>query len=170
MANLQAHLRSQSSATPRDPSRVVREVNRLLFASTATEHYATLFFGVYEDARRCLRYVNCGHNPPVLLRANGAVERLTPTAPVVGLFEQWTCSVGEVTLAPGDVLAIFSDGVTEAPARDIEFGEERLVDLLRSVRDLDPPAIVDAILAAVQEYGGEIQYDDLTLLVARALG
>jgi phosphoserine phosphatase RsbU/P len=169
MANLQAHLRSQSSATPRDPSRVVREVNRLLFASTATEHYATLFFGVYEDARRGLRYVNCGHNPPVLLRAGGEVERLAPTAPVVGLFDPWTCSVGEVTLAPGDVLAIFSDGVTEAPAGDVEFGEERLIDQLRAVRDLEPAAIVEQILSAVQEYGGDTQYDDLTLLVARAL-
>ena len=169
MANLQAHLRSQSSTTPRDPARVVREVNRLLWASTAAQHFATLFFGVYEDARRCLRYVNCGHNPPVLLRANNEVERLQPTAPAIGLFDQWTCSVGEVTLAPGDALAIFSDGVTEAQADDVEFGEERLIDALRAARDLEPAAIVDRILSAVQEYGGDTQYDDLTLLVARSL-
>ncbi len=71
MANLQAHLRSQSGIAPGDPVRVLEEVNRLLFRSTATQHYATLFLGIYEDAARRLRYVNCGHNPPLLLRHEG---------------------------------------------------------------------------------------------------
>jgi sigma-B regulation protein RsbU (phosphoserine phosphatase) len=169
MANLQAHLRSQSSANPDDPARVLREVNRLLWVSTAAQHYATLFFGFYQDDRRRLRYVNCGHLPPVLLRARGEVERLPPTAPAIGLFDQWDCAVGEVTLAPGDVLAIFSDGVTEAPAGDVEFGEARLIQELRAVRDREPAAIVDSILCTVQKYSGDTQFDDLTLLVARSL-
>jgi len=169
MANLQAHLRSQSSTTPDDPARVLHEVNRLLWASTATQHYATLFFGVYDDGRRRLRYVNCGHNPPVLLRASGDVERLPPTAPAIGLFERWECSVGEVTLATGDVLAVFSDGVTDAPSKELEFGEERLIAELCAVRDGDVVAIVDRILSAVQRSSGQTQFDDLTLLVARSI-
>jgi phosphoserine phosphatase RsbU/P len=169
MANLQAHLRSQISSTPDDPARALGEVNRLLFASTAAQHYATLFLGIYEDDRRRLRYVNCGHNPPVLLGECDEVRRLMPTAPVVGLFDEWECSVGEVTLAPGDVLAVFSDGVTDAPADDIEFGETRLIDELRAVRHREPAEIVDRILSAVQKYSGDTQFDDLTLLVARSI-
>jgi sigma-B regulation protein RsbU (phosphoserine phosphatase) len=169
MANLQAHLRSQISLTPDDPARALGEVNRLLWASTAAQHYATLFLGIYEDDRRRLRYVNCGHNPPVLMGPQGEVQRLLPTAPAIGLFDEWECSVGEVMLAPGDVLAVFSDGVTDAPADDIEFGETRLIEELRAVGNREPAEIVDRILSAVQQYSGETQFDDLTLLVARAL-
>jgi serine phosphatase RsbU (regulator of sigma subunit) len=85
------------------------------------------------------------------------------------LFDQWECAVREVTLGSGDVLAIFSDGVTDAPAGDVEFGEARLIDELRSARDLEPAAIVDRVLSAVQEYSGGTQFDDLTLLVARCV-
>ncbi len=169
MANLLAHVRSQSSASPNDPSRVLHNVNRLLWASTATQHYATLFFAVYDDARRRFRYVNCGHNPPVVLRTNGDVERLAPTAPAIGLFDEWECSVGELALAPGDVLAVFSDGVTDAPAADVEFGEGRLIEELRALRGSDPATMVNAILSSVQQYSGDTQFDDLTLLVARSV-
>ena len=105
-----------------------RDVNRLLVESTEPSRYATLFLGEYDDATRRLRYVNCGHNPPVLLRADGQVERLQPTAMVIGLVEPWTCDVGEVVLDPGDLLVAYSDGISEATdERDQEFGEERLL-------------------------------------------
>ncbi len=128
-----------------------------------------MFFGIYDDDHRRLRYVNCGHNPPVLLRVGDRVDRLAPTAPAIGLFDQWECSVGEVTLAPGDLLAVFSDGVTEAPAADVEYGEARLIEELRAVRDREPAVIVERILSSVQAYSGDTQYDDLTLLVARGV-
>ncbi len=179
MATLQAHLRSQSGIAPQDPARLLQQVNRLIYKSTSAEHYATLFYTVYDDCTRRLRYVNCGHNPPIRMHADGSVERLTATATVIGIFERWECSVGEVQLAPGDLLVVFSDGVTEAAmgqasglslaTGDEEFGEARLIEVVRAARDLSASEIVNAILDSVQQFSQGGQSDDLTLLVARGL-
>ena len=78
--------------------------------------------------RRRLRYVNCGHNPPIPCGPTAAVEWLQATATVLGLFEEWDCSVAELELAAGDVLVIYTDGISEAsPNEEDEFGEERLI-------------------------------------------
>jgi serine phosphatase RsbU (regulator of sigma subunit) len=168
MANLQAHLRSQAGSAPQDPLRVLRQVNRMLWASTHPGDFATLFLGVYADASRRLAYINCGHNPPLCLRADGTVEWLGATATVLGAFEDWDCALGRTQLAPGDLLVVYSDGVTEA-VRGVElFGEERLIEVLRSHQDSAPDAIVSAILDRVRSFGADDQSDDLTLLVARA--
>jgi len=168
MANLQAHLRSQSGIAPDDPARLLEQVNRMMWKSTAPQHYATLFFASYDDATRRLAYVNCGHNPPVLLRQDGALERLPSTATVIGLFERWQCTVTHVQLAPGDLLAIFSDGVTEALRGDEEFGEARLIQELKAASRLPVNEIITAIFTRVQQFNTGPQYDDLTLLIARA--
>ncbi len=167
-ANLQAHLRSQSGVAPLDPVRLLQDVNRVLWRSTASQHYATLFFAIYEEQTRRLVYANCGHNPPVLLRHDGAVERLTATAIVLGAFEKWDVSVRETELAPGDLLAIYSDGVTEAERGEEEFGDARLIDELRAHRDLPIDEMLKAILTAVQQFSAGAPSDDLTLLLARA--
>src|SRR5271169_4859521 len=104
MANLQANLRGQYALALEDVPHLLRSVNRLFYKNTETSHYATMFFAVYDDETQQLRYVNCGHNPPVLLRADGSVERLGATATVLGLFEVWDCSVAELQLTQGDVL------------------------------------------------------------------
>jgi len=169
VANLQAQLRSQSRLATLDPVRLLREVNHALWTSTAPEHYVTLFLAVYDDVDRSLRYVNCGHNPPVLMRTDGAVERLTATATVVGMFEQWESTVVRIGLAPGDVVAIFSDGVTEATRENEEFGEDRLLGILRAQRCSPAAEIVRTILEEVERFGAGAQSDDLTLLVLRSL-
>ena len=135
MANLQAHLRSQSAIVNHDFSQTLERVNRMFFESTESNNYATLFIGVYEDETRRLRYINCGHNPPVILHGE-EVERLHATATVLGLFDDWQCEVEETCLRPNDILAICTDGVLEAanPAGE-EFGEEGLVAALRAGRD-----------------------------------
>ena len=169
MASLQANLRAQYANAPHDLAQVLGTVNKIFFDSTASNHYATLFFGVYHQTERTLRYANCGHLPPVLLRATGQVERLGVTAPVVGLFDvPWECATGETSLAAGDTLVIFTDGVSEATSDDgDEFGEERLIALLQRHVDMPAAALLDAIVAAVGDHGGAEQYDDLTLIVAR---
>jgi serine phosphatase RsbU (regulator of sigma subunit) len=168
MASLQAGLRAQYTVAPADLRAVLRTVNRVFFGSTATNHYATLFFGVYDETTRRLEYANCGHLPPILRRAAGGIERLVPTATVVGLFDVWDCATAEITLGRGDTLVVFSDGASEAidPGGE-EFGEERLVAILDAQPDAPAAALLDAIVVAVTAHGGSQQYDDLTLLVAR---
>ena len=169
MASLQANLRAQYARAPNDLADVLCSVNQIFFDSTATNHYATVFFGVYSESRRALRYANCGHLPPVLLRADGTVERLEVTAPVVGLFEgPWDCTTNEVSVASGDTLVVFTDGVSEAtPEGGDEFGEERLIALIREHATLDAPGLLEAIVNAVKQHSGAEQFDDLTLIVAR---
>jgi sigma-B regulation protein RsbU (phosphoserine phosphatase) len=168
MANLQATLRAEFARDSLDLPRRLAAVNALFLASTAPEHYATLFFGCYDDARRRLVYANCGHNPPLVLRADGACEHLPPTAPVLGMMAEWTCEEREVAIDRGDTLVVFSDGVTEAQnARDEEFGEGRLIEAVRREGPGPVASLPAAILAAVEAFTGRPHEDDLTLVVAR---
>jgi sigma-B regulation protein RsbU (phosphoserine phosphatase) len=116
------------------------------------QHYATMFFGLYDDAARRLTYVNCGHNPPFWIRADGTVQRLAATATVIGLFERWNCAVESIELEPTELLAVFSDGVSEAERGDEQFGEERLLQSLQELRGRPASAVVAAVFARVQEF------------------
>jgi sigma-B regulation protein RsbU (phosphoserine phosphatase) len=168
MANLQAHLRSQSALVAKDLPSTLQSVNRLFYEATEPNKYATLFLGVYDDTTRRLCYANCGHNPPVLLRADH-VELLRSTATVLGLFETWECETAEISLLPGDTLAICTDGVLEAAnPEEGEFGEEGLVAALRSNAQIPASALLEAVVAAVKQYAPGEQADDLTLLIAKA--
>jgi len=168
MANLQANLRSQC-ATALDQLQVfLRSVNQLFHENTVESAYATLFFAEYDGRERRLRYANCGHLPGLLLRADGSVERLDATAYVLGLFPDWDCAIGERRLDPGDVLALYTDGITETfDDADQEFGEERLVASLRRHRKLEPEALVASIVDEVRSFGPHEQSDDVTLIVAK---
>jgi len=168
MANLQANLRSQYALALDDLSSLLRSVNRLFHESTAPERYATLFFGIYEDATRRLRYVNCGHNPPMLLRADGKVEWLEATATVLGLFDTWDCAVGETRLDSGDTLIVYSDGVTEARNdQGEEFGQDRLLEAALNLNHLGASSLLETLVPRVQQFCSYEQDDDLTLLVIR---
>ena len=170
MANLQASLRSRCVGSSGDIALRLSGVNEQLRKSSAEGYFATLFFADYDDVTRQLVFSNCGHNPPILLRADGAIERLTSTATVLGLFEQWQCSTQETTLRPGDLLAIFSDGVTEAMnSVGDEFGEARFIATLREFRSLAPALLLATVVSTVRGFTGGFQSDDLTLVIARAL-
>ena len=167
MASLQASLRTLSPRGEGLRERLAA-ANRLLVETTEPSRYATLFVADYEPGR--LRYVNCGHNPPLVLRASGEVDRLMPTAMVVGLVEDWTCEVGDTALGPGDLLVVYSDGISEAAdAAGEEFGERRLLEVVAARRAAALPELLDAVFAAVRVFSGDEQADDQTLLVARAL-
>jgi serine phosphatase RsbU (regulator of sigma subunit) len=170
MANLQANLRSQCATALQDLSGLLRSVNQLFFENTDDTSYATLFFGDYDDSTRRLRYVNCGHLPPLLLCANGQLERLTATNTVLGLFEKWDCLVVEVQLAEGDTLVLYTDGVTEAEnAEGEQFGESRLMETVRGQIHLPVPDLVAAVETAVLEFSRGEQADDITLIIARCV-
>jgi serine phosphatase RsbU (regulator of sigma subunit) len=170
MASLQGSLYSQYSAGSKDIPQLLASVNRHFYKHTAKDRYATLFFGRYSDATRTLHYVNCGHNPPVLLRKGGAVERLDATATVLGLFSDWDCSVVEARLETGDVLSIYTDGITETTGYSgEEFGETRLLETLHKSRDLEAACILRNVQNAAEQFRLGEQEDDLTLVIARAL-
>jgi serine phosphatase RsbU (regulator of sigma subunit) len=168
VAHLEAYLRSQSSNIPFEPVNVLRQVNRMLFLSTAPQHYATVFFGMYSERTRELQYVSCGHNAPIWLRRSGTVVRMDSTATVLGAFSDWHGSSCRVHLDPGDLVAVFSDGVTEAAHDEEEFGEDRLIRELIQLQNCSADEIVSRVMTRVQEYSNGPQFDDLTLLVARS--
>ena len=168
MANLQANLRSQYALALEDISHLLRSVNKLFYENTEINNYATMFFAAYDDEDRVLRYVNCGHNPPILLRATGEIERLNATATVLGLFERWDCAVEKRTLHDGDVLVIYTDGISEAsPGENDEFGDARLIEVLRAHRQQSAAEVLQAIVAEVQSFSQGVQADDMTLITAR---
>ncbi|HUK47289.1 MAG TPA: SpoIIE family protein phosphatase [Terriglobales bacterium] len=168
MANLQANLRSQYALALEDISHLLRSVNKLFYENTEINNYATMFFAAYDDEDRVLRYVNCGHNPPILLRATGEIERLNATATVLGLFERWDCAVEKRTLHDGDVLVIYTDGISEAsPDENDEFGDARLIEVLRAHRQQSAAEVLQAIVAEVQSFSQGVQADDMTLITAR---
>jgi serine phosphatase RsbU (regulator of sigma subunit)/catechol 2,3-dioxygenase-like lactoylglutathione lyase family enzyme len=168
MANLQANLRSQSANALTHPESFLCSVNRLFHANTSEAAYASLFFAEYEDETRRLRYANCGHLSGLVLRADSSCERLVSTSTLLGLFREWDCAIAECALAPGDLLALYTDGVTEAGSDDgTEFGEEALIQKLREHRDFSAEAMVARITEEIRRFDAENQHDDITLIVAK---
>jgi serine phosphatase RsbU (regulator of sigma subunit) len=147
----------------------LRSVNQLFHQNTSEGTYATLFFAEYDDTRKLLRYANCGHLPGLVLTRQGKIERLEPTCTVLGLFREWDCSVGERSLSPGDLVALFTDGIIEARNHaDEEFGELRVIDALLENQHLSSRNSLAAVLDALWKFNPDReQRDDVTLLFAR---
>jgi len=170
MANLQACFRSQASAALGQPGEMLRIVNKQFYESTTAERFATLFFGLYDDRARRLRYVNCGHCPPFLLRANGALDRLPPTATPLGAFANWKCREADIELGVGDTLLLYSDGVTEAGIEGVEeFGEDRLAHAIRVNQWQPAEALVQAIVDDVADFSAGSRSDDVTVVGLRGI-
>jgi serine phosphatase RsbU (regulator of sigma subunit)/predicted enzyme related to lactoylglutathione lyase len=168
MANLQANLRSQYASALDQPELLLRSVNQLFYENTADSAYATLFFAEYDGQTERLRYVNCGHLPALLLRADDTCVRLGSTCTVLGLFKEWDCSLGEDEFRAGDTLVLYTDGVTEAfNEADEEFGEKRLVAALRRHRQQSSQELLTSIVDEVRQFSPHEQHDDITLIVAK---
>ena len=151
------------------PSALLSLLNHQLYESTPPEKYATLFLGMYNGAERKLTYSNGGHLPPIILSEDGSIRRLECGGTVVGLFDHRSYNEDSVELRRGEIFVGYTDGVTE-PENDFgEFGEQRLIDLLRENRDLPLPRITEIVTAAVDDWiGANEQPDDVTLVLARA--
>jgi serine phosphatase RsbU (regulator of sigma subunit)/catechol 2,3-dioxygenase-like lactoylglutathione lyase family enzyme len=171
MANLQANLRSQCVVAWDEPQRLLRSVNQLFYDNTADHAYATLFFAEYDDQAQRLRYANCGHLSALLLRGDNTLVRLDSTCTVLGLFKEWDCSIEECHLLAGDMLTLYTDGITESfSAAGEEFGEQRLIEALWKHRALSSRDLLTAIAHEVRQFSPEEQYDDITLIVAKCTG
>ncbi len=168
MANLQANLRSQSTLALSQPELFLSSVNRLFFENTSDSAFASLFFATYDDASQLLRYANCGHLSGLVLRADNTCVRLESTGTLLGLFQEWDCSMGECQLSPGDTLALYTDGITEAyNDAGEEFGEQSLIDRLREYRHEPCQSAVEAITSDVRRFNSREQHDDITLILAK---
>src|SRR5437867_3732101 len=180
MANLQAHMHNVCGTywnrpyTPfalGQPERFLQTVNRLFYENTDENFYATLFFAEYDDNTRQFRYANCGHPPALLLRAGNEIERLDSTSSVLGLSRAWECGVGERRLSPGDILVLYTDGVTESLNDEgEEFGEPRLIEALKRHRDKSAEELLRSLARDVRQFSPQDQHDDITLVAARCTG
>lgn len=151
------------------PGALLSLLNHQLYESTPAEKYATLFLGIYNGADHTLTYSNGGHLPPIVMGEDGSIRRLECGGTVVGLFDERSYPEESVKLRPGEIFLAYSDGVTE-PENDFgEFGEQRLIELLRDNRDLPLSRISEIVTAAVDDWiGANEQPDDVTLVLARA--
>jgi sigma-B regulation protein RsbU (phosphoserine phosphatase) len=170
MASLQASLRGQAMHAYPDLCTLIGDVHQLVLAASPRHLYASLFFAEYDPVTRVLRYVNAGHNAPMVLRWNGGeckVFRLEPSGTPLGLLDISHFSCQALQLETDDVLVMYTDGITEAENPESElWGQERLETLLRGYRDCTPAQIVGRVMEEVFAFAkGCSQGDDMTLVV-----
>ena len=177
MANLQAAMRSQLlSSKHEDPdasgpilAEIMTQLNRQIYLNSPPEKYATLFLSRYDAKARRLWYCNAGHLPPIVLNAQGH-QTLEPTGTVIGMFPEAVYQAKSIDMPPGTLLAIFTDGVTEALNKAAEeFGDRQLLEVLQQSFACTPEEIWDHVIKSVGEWQSDLpQYDDITLIVAKA--
>ncbi len=172
MANVQAALRTIAPLHLDLPEATAR-INDVIFGNTGAEMFITFFWGVLNAETNRFRYVNAGHNPPLLLRSDGSLEALEKGGLILGIMEStMPYEQGDVELLPGDTIVMYTDGVNEAMNTDEdEFGVERLKQLLQHNRDDSPHALVATIRNAIHEFSVDAgQSDDITLLLLKRDG
>ncbi len=170
MASLQASVRGQSQAAVGSVAEVMVNVNRLICDASHEYRYATFFYARFNPANRVMLYSNGGHNPPMLLRG-GQLLRLEKGGPPVGLFGFARYEQEEIRLEPGDLLVLYTDGISEAEnCAEAEWGEDALLATARTSMSLPPAETIARIMREADAFaGGAPQHDDMTLVIARVL-
>jgi sigma-B regulation protein RsbU (phosphoserine phosphatase) len=168
MANLQATLRGQSFLTTSPKDCLIRS-NKLLYHSTSSEKFATLFYAYLDTKNHTLSYSNAGHDFPFLYSESDTPKRLKSGGIMLGAFEDFAFEEDTVPLNSGDVLIISSDGISEAMnANHEQFGEQRLQAIVTNNRSASPNEIIDKVISAVRVHAGSYpQSDDMTLIVLK---
>ncbi|MEI6839776.1 MAG: SpoIIE family protein phosphatase [Methanomicrobiales archaeon] len=154
------------------PSEIIAHANVIISADSKTGMFVTLFYGVIDEKERKLTYVNAGHNPPIIFRGgSGKTEELESTGIAIGIMDDAEYSQAEVGLAPGDIILLYTDGVTEAINEKEEMFEvERLMDTIKGASLGPASEIMENIIRAVFAFSGKMpQYDDITLMVVKVL-
>jgi serine phosphatase RsbU (regulator of sigma subunit) len=151
------------------PSRVMANINQLIFSSTSSEKFATMFYGELDPVGRKLIYCNAGHNYPVVIHQDGRAEFLDTGGMLLGAFQEALYERGEVLLQRNDTIFFYSDGLTENfNNKDEEFGDKRLLDLLLRNRFLDPEGLKEKVIEEATNFtGGVPLYDDFTIVVLK---
>ncbi|HEX4810514.1 MAG TPA: SpoIIE family protein phosphatase [Bryobacteraceae bacterium] len=169
MSSLQARVHMMVETSP-EPASAVEALNRNMAPRCPLGKFITLFYGLLEPSTGRMLYANAGHNYPLLVRADGSVEQLRGNGMVLGIQSTSQYQAYQVDLQPGDVLALFSDGVTEArdPAGAEEFGDERLAHFLRAHKDRPASDMIDSLVARVREWSRQSAFaDDFTVLLVK---
>jgi sigma-B regulation protein RsbU (phosphoserine phosphatase) len=168
---VRASLLLRSAAAATDPQDAITQMNGMLVKSNPEMMFVTLFFAVWDPLAEKLTCVNAGHNPPIIVRADGSFERLARrSGPAIGAMSGQVYPSWEIPFSDGDLLAVYTDGITEAPdAAGTQFGEERLRNLLPDHRESHLDELAQRVVADVSAWqGGLERFDDITLLLARS--
>lgn len=171
MANVQAALRVLAPLRLELPDMIER-INAIIYQNTGADKFITFFCGIINSETGCYRYINAGHNPPLLLRADGTLKELKEGGIILGILDTPPpYSVGSVTIAPGETLLLFTDGVSEAMnPEDVEFGDAQTCATLRELSALPAAELVKGFIRTVQAHAGSApQSDDITLAVLKRL-
>ena len=164
MSNLQATAKAYA-ASESSPKELCGKVNRAVCNSITTGKFITFFYAVLDSAARRLTYCNAGHNPPMIVRHDGSCLKLDTGGTVLGVFADWIYEEAGIDLLHGDRLVMFTDGITEAAdSNGEEFGDERLLAILRKNPSLLATELRDAIMQSVTQFCHEDFADDATLL------
>jgi sigma-B regulation protein RsbU (phosphoserine phosphatase) len=170
MASLRASLRGLVLDDPGDLAKLMQKVNRLVYEASSSSRYATFFFAILDPHTREFRYVNAGHNPPVLVKqVSGELRRLEACGPVVGLLPFAVYETGHLVLVPGDLLIAYTDGISEAmTAEDEEWGETRMLEAVPRLPTASAAEVLEKVFRAADEFtAGAEQHDDMTLLIMK---
>jgi sigma-B regulation protein RsbU (phosphoserine phosphatase) len=167
MASLQASLRGQTMREAVPINCLMENVNRLIWTTSPENKYATFFYAQYDPDRRSLTYSNAGHNAPFWIRRNGEIVRLNAGGAPVGLFEEAKYTCERIDMSVGDLLVLYTDGVSEAMnSKDEEWGEDRMAELLLTLANREPKQILFEIFSGADVFAaGAPQHDDMTAMV-----
>jgi len=173
IASVQSSLRTAALFTGNDLAALLKIVNLQAYASSLADRYATVFYGVFDEATRTLWYVNAGHNPPAVLRRDGSVHWLEPSGAPVGMFPDWDYQESVLQLNPGDLVIAYTDGVIEAtnPAGE-EWGVQGLLKAAAAWEPQCPKGaedLVQSIFSSMEDFSRGCQTDDVTLAVLRVV-
>jgi len=170
IANVQSSLRTAATFAGNDGAAVLEAVNREVHASSLADRFATLFYGVFDRATRRLRYVNAGHNAPLVIRRDGSISYLESGGAPVGMFSDWTYQEQTIQLDAGDLVIAYTDGVVEAvnPTGE-EWGVDGLIRAVSECNDSTADEVVAGIFQCLDEFSQGRQTDDSTVAVLRVL-
>ena len=170
MSNFQANLRAIFQYEPSDLVKVVTQLNKRVMDNAKGEKYITLFAAVYNRRDQSLQYMNCGHNPPVLMSADGTTQQLELGCCGLGMFREIpSIEAGTVNILPGATLLCYTDGLVEQEnSDDVPFGMQRMEEVVRERRGMPVDAVQEALIEAVRTFkGSEPSFDDTALMVVR---
>jgi sigma-B regulation protein RsbU (phosphoserine phosphatase) len=168
MSNILASFRILYESELFGLSYAVEQVSSQMFKHSAPGDYATLFIGILEPDRRKISYINAGHNPPLIVRSDGSVEQLEPCGIVIGVLDSASWEEKTLELSEGDLLFVYSDGVTEAQHESAQYGEARMIGHVVKAREKSSKEIIGRLMNDVNDFMGDApRSDDITIMIIK---